>query len=235
MPRLAQVMKGIKASQAKQGRRVKPRLPITPSILTQIKSFLNKKPEDFDNIMAWAAYTTCFFGFLRAGEICIPSDSEYDSGAHLSFSDIAIDSPTNPTIMQVRIKSSKTDPFRKGVDIYLGRTHNSLCPITAMMAYLSVRGDTAGPLFHFKDGKPLTRDRFVNKLRDTLRNIGICQGSYSGHSFRAGAATTAAQHGIPDATIQLLGRWQSTAYLVYIKTPRDKLASITATLSTSPK
>ena len=235
MPRLAQVMKGIKASQAKQGRRVKPRLPITPSILTQIKSFLNKKPEDFDNIMAWAAYTTCFFGFLRAGEICIPSDSEYDSGAHLSFSDIAVDSPTNPTIMQVRIKSSKTDPFRKGVDIYLGRTHNSPCPITAMMAYLSVRGDTAGPLFHFKDGKPLTRDRFVNKLRDTLRNIGICQGSYSGHSFRAGAATTAAQHGIPDATIQLLGRLQSTAYLVYIKTPRDKLASITATLSTSPK
>ena len=235
MPRLAQVMKGIKASQAKQGRQAKPRLPITPSILTQIKSFLNKKPEDFDNIMAWAAYTTCFFGFLRAGEICIPSDSEYDSGAHLSFSDIAVDSPTNPTIMQVRIKSSKTDPFRKGVDIYLGRTHNSLCPITAMMAYLSVRRDTAGPLFHFKDGRPLTRDRFVNKLRDTLRNIGICQGSYSGHSFRAGAATTAAQHGIPDATIQLLGRWQSTAYLVYIKTPRDKLASITATLSTSLK
>ena len=96
MPRLAQVMKGIKASQAKQGRQAKPRLPITPSILTQIKSFLNKQPEDFDNIMAWAAYTTCFFGFLRAGEICIPSDSEYNSGAHLSFSDIAVDSQQTP-------------------------------------------------------------------------------------------------------------------------------------------
>ena len=118
--------------------------------------------------MAWAAYTTCFFGFLCAGEICIPSDSEYDSGAQLSFSDIAVDSQTNPTIMQVQIKSFKRDPFRKGVDIYLGRTHNSLCPMTATMAYLSARGDTAGPLFHFKDGKSLTRDRFVNKLRDTL-------------------------------------------------------------------
>ena len=40
--------------------------------LTQIKSFLNKKPEDFHNIMASAAYTTCFFGFLHAGEIYIP-------------------------------------------------------------------------------------------------------------------------------------------------------------------
>ena len=102
----------------------------------------------------------------------------------------------------------------------------------AMMAYLPVRGGTGGPLFHFKDGKPLTRDRFVNKLQDNVR---ICQGSYSGHSFQAGAATTATQHGIPNATIQLLGRWQSTAYLVYIKTPQDKLASSTAILSTSPK
>ena len=73
----------------------------------------------------------------------------------------------------------------------------------AMMAYLPVRGDTGGPLFHFKDGKSLTRDRFVNKLQDNVR---ICQGSYSGHSFQAGPATTATQHGIPDATIQLLGR-----------------------------
>ena len=134
--------------------------------------------------------------------------------------------------MQVWIKYSKTDSFRKGVDIYLGQTHNCLCPIMAMMAYLPVRGHTGGPLFHFKDGKPLTRDRFVNKLHDNLR---ICQGSYSHHSFQAGAATTATQHGIPNATIQLHGRWQSTAYLVYIKTPRNKLASSTATLSTSPK
>ena len=48
-----------KASQAKQGWQVKLRLPITPSILIQIKGFLNKQPEEFDNIMAWAA-----FGFL---------------------------------------------------------------------------------------------------------------------------------------------------------------------------
>ena len=102
----------------------------------------------------------------------------------------------------------------------------------AMMAYLPVRRDTGIPLFHFKDGKPLTRDRFVNKLQDNVR---ICQGSYSGQSFQAGPATTATQHGIPDATIQLLGRWQSTTYLVYIKTPWDKLASSTVTLSTSPK
>lgn len=235
MPRLAQIMKGIKSSQAKQGRQPKPRLPITPPILIQIKTLLEKQPNNFNNIMLWAAYTTCFFGFLRAGEICIPSDAGYDPGAHLSFSDIAVDNALNPTLMQVRIKASKTDPFRQGVDIYLGRTYNNLCPVAAMMAYLSARGDANGPLFRFQDGKPLTRERLVGKLREALHCIGIRQDIYSGHSFRIGAATTAAQHGIPDATIQLLGRWESTAYLLYVKIDRNKLASITTTLSTPLK
>ena len=35
---------------------------------------------------------------------------------------------------------------------------------------------------------------------------------YSGHSFRSGAATTAAKQGISDATIKMLGRWKSSAY-----------------------
>jgi len=76
---------------------------------------------------------------MRAGEITVPSDTDYDQGAHLSFSDIAVDNVTNPSIMQVRIKSSKTDPFRKGVDLYVGRTNTDFCPISAMMAYLSRR------------------------------------------------------------------------------------------------
>ena len=49
--------------------------------------------------------------------------------------------------------------------------------------------------------------------------------AYSGHSFRSGAATTAATQGISDTTIKMLGRWKSSAYQVYIKTPRKQLAS----------
>ena len=39
-----------------------------------------------------------------------------------------------PTLVQVRIKASKTDPFRKGVVVYLGRTDNDLCPVGAVAA-----------------------------------------------------------------------------------------------------
>ena len=54
---------------------------------------------------------------------------------------------------------------------------------------------------------------------------------YAGHSFRIGMATTASHQGVSEATIKMLGRWESSAYLRYIKTPRGQLASISSRLS----
>jgi len=84
---------------------------------------------------------------LKASEITVPSDSSYDPGAHVNVDDVAVDSKTRPQIMRVRIKASKTDPFRQGVDVFVGRTGNLLCPIAAVLAYLAVRGSGSGPLF----------------------------------------------------------------------------------------
>ena len=39
-----------------------------------------------------------------------------------------VDSVSKPTVVQVRIKESKTDPFRKGMMVYLGFTEDELCP-----------------------------------------------------------------------------------------------------------
>ena len=233
MPRLKQIIRGIKSFQAKQGRQSRPRLPITPTILRSIRNVWSKSSPTHDQVLLWAAFTLAFFGFLRSGEICSPSDKAYDPTAHLSFSDVAIDDPQNPSIMRVHLKTSKTDPFRKGVDIFLGRTYNELCPISAMLAYLAVRGGAEGPLFKFQNGLLLTRDRLVAELRKVLSATDIRQSDYCGHSFRIGAATTAAQRGISDSTIQLLGRWESSAYLLYIRTPREQLAAITRNLASA--
>ena len=231
MPRLSQVIKGIKSHQAKQGRQNQPCLPITPTILRDLKRIWDRAADNFDHIMVWAACTLCFFGFMRAGEITVPYDNAYDPTAHLFFADIAIDDPGHPTIMQVRIKASKADPFRKGIDVYIGRTYNDICPVAAMLAYLAIRGAKSGPLFHFQDKKPLTRERFVARVRTAISSAGLSQNKYAGHSFRIGAATTAAQCDIPDSTIKLLGRWESAAYLLYVRTPRQQLAEISTTLS----
>ena len=137
-----------------------------------------------------------------------------------------MDSYDNPKVVKVRIKASKTDPYRLGVDIFLGRTHKDLCPVAAILSYMLQRGPGPGPLLKFADGKPLTRPRFVSRIMEALSQAGVNCDPYLGHSFRTGAATTAARQGIEETTIKMLGRWKSSAYQLYIKTPRDQLAAV---------
>ena len=59
----------------------------------------------------------------------IESDSAFDASQHLSFADISIDNTTQPSFIKVRIKQSKTDPFRDGVDVIIGHTGRNLCPV----------------------------------------------------------------------------------------------------------
>ena len=227
-PRLECILRGIKRSQASANPPARSRLPITPDILSSIRLHLPHSP---DSPMIWAACCLAFFGFLRAGEFTVPSRAEFDPEVHLSLADLALDSHSSPSLMRIRIKQSKTDPFRHGVDIYLGKVASPLCPISAMIAYVSSRGPQQGPLFLFSDGSTLSRQRLVSAVRDCLSRAGLREDLYAGHSFRIGAATTAAKKGLEDSMIQTLGRWQSSAYLRYIHISRSSLASVSQLLA----
>ena len=158
-PRLQQVLRGIKKRQAlTHPPRI--RLPITLQIMCQIKEVLSQEPQSYNNIMLWAACCIAFFGFLRVGEFTVPGPDDYDKSSHLSLADISVDSRTNPSLLKVTIKQSKTDPFRMEVNIYLGATDRPICPVVGILPYLAVRGNLAGPLFITEDGKGLTRQFF---------------------------------------------------------------------------
>lgn len=176
--------------------------------------------------MLWATSCMYFFGFLRVGEVVIPSDSEYDAVRHLSYGDVRVDNIKSPKYIEVRIKASKTDPFRKGVSVYLGVGSHEICPVSTILDYTVRRGSAPGPFFFFSDGKPLTRHWFVAAIRLALDVAGIDSSHYAGHSFRIGAATTAAQWGLQDSLIKTLGRWESSAYTLYIRTPRETLCAV---------
>ena len=233
MARLQLVVRGAKKQQTKKGSQGRLRLPIMVEIM-ELKHAWERAgcPE---GQMLWAAASLCFFGFQRSGKMTVPEGAQYDESTHLSFRDLAVNSRENPRSLKVRLKTSKTDPFRRGVDLYVGRTGNKLCPVGAMPAYLGNRGKTGGPLFCLQEGKPLTRPRFVQETQKALRSRGISADGYTGHSFRSGAATTAAARGLGEATIKMLGRWSSAAYQVYIKTPRDHLALVAPLLADGGK
>ena len=141
-----------------------------------------------------------------------------------------VDNPSNPNIIKVRIKASKTDPFRNGVDVYIGKTGQLLCPVSALLNYLAVRGCNQGLLFQFANHSPLTKCEFTERFRSILDQAGIDSSLYAGHSFRIGAATTAAANGVEDSLIHTLGRWKSTAYLTYVRIPPENLAALSASI-----
>jgi hypothetical protein len=51
-------------------------------------------------------------------------------------------------------------------------------------------------------------------------------------SFRIGVATTAAEWGIEDSVIKMLGRWESSAYQLYVRASQQALAAISRRLVT---
>ena len=97
-------------------------------------------------------------------------------------------------VRHLQIEAGMSDPFKESLPRleYVDRGQEHLCPVAAVLiSFLSVWGSTPGQLFMFKDGRPLTRARFAQAVRQALSEAGIDQSKYCSHSFRIGAATTA--------------------------------------------
>ena len=135
-------------------------------------------------------------------------------------------------MLKFHLHQSKTDPVGNGVDVVLGKTGCNLCPVAAVLSYVSARGSQQGPFLITSTGRPLLKQEIVAEIRKVLLILGLPDHQYAGHSFRIGAATSAAIAGIEDSTIQLLGRWQSSAFLRYIRIPHETLAAVSASLAT---
>ena len=146
--------------------------------------------------MLRAAACVGFFGFLRAAGFTVLTLQGYHPEVHLSLQDVAIDSHSSPSVVRLYIKQSKTDTLRQGVDIFLGATYTTICPVQAILHYLEVCSPAPGPLFMFQSGSPLTCSALVSHLQAVLQSAGVSAAAYTGHSFRIGAATTAAKCGV---------------------------------------
>ena len=138
---LQRLLRGIKPHQ---GSSLPQRQPVTADLMRIIQRSLDA--HNSEHIMLWAACCLGFFGFLRAGEFTV--NCAFDPSIHLTVQDLQVDAEVNPSSLRVRFKSSKTDPFRPGCVIYLGRGQAPLCPISAILAYLHRRGPLSGPLFY---------------------------------------------------------------------------------------
>ena len=207
------------------------RLPITISLMRRIKAYLAQSPLSFNNRMIWAACCTGFFGFLRCAEFLVPDNASFDPSRHPTVGDVQLVQSTSLLLCRVMIKQSKTDQYGQGSQVVLGSTDQDICPVSAMIDYLTERGNQDGPLFITQERQPLRRSYFVQQVQTALSVQGLQGSKFNGHSFRIGAATSASTVGVPESTIKILGRWQSFAYQRYIRPSELELAKVSSQLT----
>ena len=229
---LPRVMKGIKRANGTAVTHA--RLPMTFQLIRKVIDQLQVDASicDEDRKMLRAAILLAFFGFLRCGEI-VSEPTQFDPRFDATRDSVSVAYHSGRLALHFRVKRSKTDPFAKGMTLFIGPTSPPYCPVTAMVQYLSTHVSSGqDPLFQFSSGRQLTRVYLVDKLRALLVAAGVpCASNYSGHSFRIGAATTAASCGIPEWQIRAMGRWQSDCVIRYIRTNPSDLLSISQSLS----
>ena len=50
----------------------------------------------------------------------------------------AVDSRQNPSLLKVHFKCSKTDQLQQGVDIYIRKIRDNICPVAAVLSFLAI-------------------------------------------------------------------------------------------------
>jgi len=202
-----------------QGDNQRIRLPITVNLMRTLKEQLRLSQYTVkEQRMLWAAFTLAFYGFLRV--------SEY---TNLRWRDVV----SSSDCISITLCQSKTDPFRRGCTVVIYSTKSSTCPLKAFNHHQKLSGSVplTDPVFQAGRFKPLSRAAVTKTLRALLHQAGVNDLQYASHSFRIGAATTAAAAGLPAWLIKQLGRWSSNAYLTYIHQQPSLTAQVYELLS----
>jgi hypothetical protein len=178
-----------------------------------------------DQHMMWSAFTLAFFGLLRVSEFTHSSQSSTEKPPALAGCDVSLVADN----LFVTIRKDKTNQSGPPVFMKFKATSRSCCVVRSARNYISLRPPNGSnlPFFVYKDGTFLTRQRLSAVIHKLLGP------TFKSHSFRIGAATTAAEAGFPVDTIRKLGRWKSNAYQTYIRPSKDSLSEATSRLARS--
>lgn len=149
-----------------------------------------------------------FFGFLRVSEYtCTPA------GHAISVGNMKVQRES----LRVTIPSSKTNRSKATIVVREYSRCKTICPLYAFKNYIALRPSHASPtaLFVKSDSTPVSSSDASKYLTDLCKACKLS--NISSHSLRIGGATWAASEGWSDASIRAHGRWQSNAFVKYVR------------------
>ncbi len=186
--------RGIKRSSGGAQRRV------APVVATELRRMVAALPDGVRGVRDRALLVVGFAGAFRRSELAALQVADVD------FTDDGV---------VVALRRSKVDQEGRGVTVGLPfGSDKSTCPVRTLRAWIEVAELADGPLFRALGrwgdirGGLCGRD-VARVVKAAASGAGLDPAKYSGHSLRAGLATTAAKAGKSDRSIMRQGRWSS--------------------------
>lgn len=216
VPEVYTVWEGIRRTHGTAQRRA------TPLTVETLRTILASFPSDSQRVVRDRALLLLgFAGAFRRSELVA-----------LDVSDLTFD-PARGVL--VRVRRSKTDQAAEGADVAIPfASHADVCAVRTVRRWIETARITEGPLFRAVDrhgnlGQRLDGRDVARIVKQTAARAGVEASLMSGHSLRAGLATSAALAGKSDRTIMQQGRWRSRTMVDrYVRTAdawRDNAAS----------
>ena len=164
----------------------------------------------------WAALTMGHYGLFRSGELAQPKLAEAGAPRFIRVQDVTAHfSAGQLHYICVFLASSKTDHFNQGCPVIIGCSRTPICRACKALHLLQHHQCTGSspedPFFKIND-RALDIVTLVNHIKHLATSLGLDSSWYSGHSLRIGGATSAAEAGLSQWQIKLLGWWNSQAY-----------------------
>ena len=209
------------------------RLGITSSFLSRARP-LHCTNSHRDKVL-WAALTMGHYGLFCSGELAQPKLAEAGAPCFIRVQDVApYFSAGQLHYVCIFLTSSKTDHLHQGCPVIIGCTKTPICGACEAWQLLQhhqhVGSPPGDPFFKIND-RALDRVTLVNHIKHLATSLGLDSSRYSGHSLRIGGATSAAEAGLSQWQIKLLGWWNSQAYQVYIKQDPRACADLAARMA----
>ena len=200
---------------------IRERSEITKEILEAIATTF--KPT-YDELNLRTAFCVAFAAFLQPSEFTWESWDANKHTTHMTRESVQF---TTEGVL-LHLPKSKTDQFRQGHTIPLAFSGDSTCPVKALQMLLTAYPKPKSePLFSRTLG-PFNKRWLADNLSTALLHAGYDPTTYSGHSFRRGAANSAVAAGISRENVKILGRWKSDAVNRYFTAQTANIIAFSA-------
>jgi integrase len=201
-PAIRDVMRGIRNIHGTAQRGA------APATTVVIKAMVDSCGEGLLGLRDRALLLIGFAGALRRSELVA-----------LTWDDLAEEADG----LRITIRRSKTDQEGEGQMVGILRTGTPTCPVAALQAWREAVQHSDGPVFRSVDrhgwvGTSLSDRAVALIVKRRAEVAGLDPALFSGHSLRAGLATSAAAAGLEERDIQRQTRHRSVEQLrTYIR------------------